>query len=215
MGYPYSSIWGRTHKTINGQRVYTADGLPVRSDDIELLGEGVHDLTAGITNDFRYRSFTLSVLVDIKMGADLFSGTNLTAYGNGLHPATLEGREEGLTLVGVDEAGEAATFTIEPEDVQDYYSRIAGEIADEFIYDASFAKLRSVQLGYNVPASVLDNTPFSAVSVSLVGRNLLLLWSNVDNTDPESTYTTSNNQGLEWFGVPQYRSYGFNVNVKL
>ncbi|WKN30717.1 SusC/RagA family TonB-linked outer membrane protein [Porifericola rhodea] len=215
IGYPYASIWGRTHKTINGQKVYDEDGLPVRSDDIELLGSGVHDFTAGLTNSFRYKNFTFNALIDIKTGADLFSGTNLNAYSLGLHQNTLEGRENGLSFSGVDEDGEAATFTIEPENVQDYYSRVASQITEEFIYDASFAKLRSIQVGYNLPNSWLSSTPFSTVTVSAVGRNLLLLWSNVDNIDPESTYSTNNNsQGLEWMGVPQYRSYGFNVNIK-
>jgi len=215
VGYPYASLWGRRHKTIDGQKVYDADGLPVRSDDIELLGSGIHNFTSGITNSFRYKNITFSALIDIKTGGDLFSGTNLSGFGNGLHKATLEGREGGLSFSGVDQDGEAATFNIAPEDVQDYYSRIAGDITEQFIYDASFAKLRSIQIGYAIPGSLLQNTPFTAANVSLVGRNLLLLWSNVENTDPESTYNVNNNsQGLEWFGIPQYRSYGFNVNIK-
>jgi len=61
---------------------------------------------------------------------------------------------------------------------------------------------------------MLESTPFSEVSLSLVGRNLLLLMSKVDNIDPESTYSNGNDQGLEMFGVPQTRSFGFNLNVK-
>ena len=214
VGYPYSSIWGRRHKTIDGQKVYDDNGLPVRSDDIELLGNGVPDFTSGITNSLRYKNFTLSALIDIRTGADLFSGTNLNAYSRGLHQNTLEGRENGLTFTGVDQEGEQQTFEIAPEDVQDYYQRLASDITEEFIYDASFAKLRSVQIGYRLPRTVLDKTPFTSANVSLVGRNLLLLWSNVENTDPESTYNTSNSQGLEWFGLPQYRSYGVNVSLR-
>ena len=61
---------------------------------------------------------------------------------------------------------------------------------------------------------MLKNTPFAGVSISLVGRNLLLLYSKVDNIDPESTYSNDNAQGLEWFGAPQSRSFGFDLNVK-
>jgi TonB-linked SusC/RagA family outer membrane protein len=214
VGFPYSSIWGRRHRTINGQKVYDENGLPVRSEDIELLGEGVHDITSGITNNLRYKNITFSALVDLRVGADLFSGTNLTAYSTGLHQNTLEGRENGLTFTGVDVEGEQQTFTIDPENVQDYYQRLASDITEEFIYDASFAKLRSLQIGYMLPNSILDSTPFTSANISLVGRNLLLLWSNVENTDPESTYTTSNSQGLEWFGIPQYRSFGVNVSLR-
>ena len=214
VGFPYSSIWGRRHKTIDGQKVYDENGLPIRSDDIELLGNGVHDFTAGITNSLRYKNFTLSALIDIKTGADLFSGTNLNAYSRGLHQNTLVGRENGLSFTGVTQDGDEQTFEIAPEDVQDYYQRIASDITEEFMYDASFAKLRSLQIGYRLPRAILDKTPFTGANVSLVGRNLLLLWSNVENTDPESTYTTSNSQGLEWFGLPQYRSYGVNVSLR-
>ena len=52
--------------------------------------------------------------------------------------------------------------------------------------------------------------------VSLVGRNLWLISSDVDNVDPESTFRNDQNGiGLEHSGVPQTRSIGFNINVRL
>jgi hypothetical protein len=40
------------------------------------------------------------------------------------------------------------------------------------------------------------------------------LWSNVPNIDPESGYTSAGNaQGLEYFAMPQTRSFGFNLSV--
>jgi len=55
-----------------------------------------------------------------------------------------------------------------------------------------------------------------SASVSLVGRNLLLLYKDKRNNyfDPESSYTNGNAQGLEAFGVPRTRSLGVNVTVK-
>jgi hypothetical protein len=75
-------------------------------------------------------------------------------------------------------------------------------------------KLRQLVFGYNFPRTLLDRTPFTAASLSFVGRNLWLIHSKVDNIDPESTYDNTNGQGLEYFGVPQSRTYGFNLNVK-
>jgi hypothetical protein len=47
-----------------------------------------------------------------------------------------------------------------------------------------------------------------------VGRNLALLWSKVPNIDPESAYSTSGtSQGLEFFALPQTRSFGVNIAV--
>ena len=50
--------------------------------------------------------------------------------------------------------------------------------------------------------------------ISLVGRNLWTLYSKVPLVDPESSYTSGNAQGLEQFGLPATRSWGFNVNIQ-
>jgi len=210
----YSAIVGYTHKMIDGQLVYTEDGYPVQSDDLRVLGFGVHPYTTGLTNTFAWRGFNLSFLVDMKFGGDLYSGTNASTVGSGMHKMTLQGRDgEGITVSGVDEEGVANTWTIAPENLQDYWGRY-NDIADYFVEDASFIKLRQFTFGYNFPGTLLERTPFTSASLSVVGRNLWLIHSNVDNVDPESTYNASNGQGLEWFGVPQTRSFGVNLNLK-
>lgn len=217
----YSVIVGREHLRINGQKVYDADGLPVWDPKMRVLGSGIHPWGGGIQNNFSYKNFNFGFLVDFKFGGDIFTGTNSTAYSSGMHKATLEGRETGLTINGVDEDGNAQTWNILPNTaenaeeitVQNYYGRLS-QISEYFVEDADFVKLRSLTVGYQIPARYLSNLPFSDASVSLVGRNLWLIHSKVDNVDPESTYNTSNGQGLEWFGVPQTRSFGLNVNLK-
>jgi hypothetical protein len=47
-----------------------------------------------------------------------------------------------------------------------------------------------------------------------VARNLLLIYSQVKNVDPESNYSNGNAQGLENFGVPPTRSFGLNLMVR-
>jgi hypothetical protein len=74
--------------------------------------------------------------------------------------------------------------------------------------------LRQLTFGYSVPRSLLAKTPFQALSLSFVARNLLLLYSKVPNIDPESNYSNGNGQGLENFGIPTTRSYGFNLSVR-
>ncbi len=213
VGQPLGLIAGYTHKTINGQKVYDANGYPVRSDEYEILGEGRQPFSAGLNNSFKYKNFNLDVLIDMRSGGSMYSGTNVIAYAFGMHEETLPGRENGLTVSGVDVDGNPLTVEIPAENMAAYYGRY-NDITEYFVYNASFAKLRQLSVGYTFPTSLLANTPISNATISFVGRNLLLLWSDVPNVDPESTYTAnSGSQGLEYFALPPVRSYGFNLSV--
>ncbi|MDH3245400.1 MAG: TonB-dependent receptor, partial [Saprospiraceae bacterium] len=206
-GFPYSAIMGfRYVRDASGNIQLDDNGLPMQGD-FGVLGVGVHDLTGGINNTIRYKELSLSFLLDFKSGGDIYSGTNRTAYGAGLHMKTLEGRESGTVTLA-----DGQTTTLAPNDVQDYWSRVAS-ITEEFVYDASFLKLRQLTLSYSLPRSIIGNTPFTRASVAFVGRNLWLISSNVDNIDPEATYDNGNGQGLEWYGVPQTRTFGFDLNL--
>jgi len=212
LGQRLGLIAGYRHQTINGQKVYDENGFPVRGD-FEVLGEGRHPFSAGLSNNIRYKNFNVSFLIDMRDGGSLYSGTNVLAYAFGTHKETLEGRENGLTVSGVDPEGNPLTVDIPRDQVQAYYGRY-NDITEYFVYNASFAKLRELSIGYTFPQSLLDKTPIRTANLSLVGRNLLLLWSSVPNVDPESAYTASaNQQGLEFFALPPVRNMGFNLSM--
>ncbi len=204
-GKPYSSIMGfRYARDDNGNIMLDDDGLPMRGD-FDLLGQGVHPFTMGVNNTFSFKNFSFSFLIDGKFGGDIYAATNAFAYLRGLHQNTLEGRETGEIRLP-----DGNTTKLEPQNVQDYWGRVFN-ISEEFVQDASFIKLRQFTLGYRLPSAFVSKTPFNSASISLVGRNLLLLYSQVDNIDPESTYSNGNAQGLEMFGVPQTRSFGVDL----
>ena len=108
VGENYGSLYGVSYeRDANGTIMYNidADGVPRAVEgERKILGEGVPPLTLGFTNSFRYKNLNLNFLIDGKFGGQVFSGTNTTVYGNGLHKKTLEGRETGLTVSGIDAA---------------------------------------------------------------------------------------------------------------
>ncbi|WP_277478897.1 SusC/RagA family TonB-linked outer membrane protein [Catalinimonas alkaloidigena] len=214
VGRPYGIIKGYRMKTNeNGQVVFnTNSGYEVRSD-IEELGLGVPPLTMGMTNDFRYKNFSLNVLLDGKFGNSIYS--NLAQYSHrfGLTKATLPGRENGLQLSGVDEEGNPYERVVPIEELDTYYDNHKN-YTDIFVYNGSFIKLRQVIFSYNLPVEKLDFIKLQSASISLVGRNLAILHKHTDLFDPESSYTNGNAQGLEAFGVPRTRSFGVNLMVK-
>ena len=221
-GQPYGQIVGYTYKKHNGQVVFDANGLPMKSENKEVLGSGVYKTTGGWRNDFSYKNWSLAFLLDFKLGAKIFSGTNMGLYSTGLHKNTLEGREndpktDKIVGQGVTQnaAGEYVTNT-KGVSAYDYWTSITSQsIADEFVYNASFLKLRELSLGYTLPKSLLaQQNAIKSVTVSFIARNLWTIIKHTDNIDPESAYNNSNAQGLELNGYPATRSFGFNVNVK-
>ncbi|WP_192085261.1 SusC/RagA family TonB-linked outer membrane protein [Algoriphagus sp. Y33] len=220
VGEPLGMIAGFKQLEIDGQKVYDDNGYPVATDGYETIAQGRHPISAGFSNTFSYKGFRMYFLIDVRSGGYMMSGTNSSAYSRGLHENTLVGRDGGLTISGVNLAGEPMEWTIpanptnsEEYLLDQYYQRYA-QITENVVYDASFAKLREFTFGYTFPAKVIGKTPLQSLTLSFVGRNLALLWSNVPNVDPESAYANDgNSQGLEYFGLPTNRSFGFNLSA--
>ncbi len=216
VGQPFGAITGVTQKMLNGKPVFTAEGLPVRNDAYSKIGESVAAFTGGLNNNFSYKSFNMSFLIDMKMGGDIHSGTNQSIDQWGFSQRSLQGRlgEAPLKVEGVNEKGEALNLTLTPQQAAAYWGNLGGRNAAAYIYDASFVKLRQFTIGYNLPRSIVSKTPFQALGLSVVARNLAILWKNVPNIDPESAYSFNGGaQGLDYFALPSSRSVGLNLNV--
>ncbi|MFC4873753.1 SusC/RagA family TonB-linked outer membrane protein [Negadavirga shengliensis] len=224
-GHPFGVLAGWVQKrSPDGQPVFEPNGAPVQSDQMEIIGNGIPDFTGGLNNSITFKNFNLSALIDFRVGGDIYSGTNVRLTQWGLHKQTLQGRagEAPLTVSGVVQAGtdsqgnpiyESFEKTLTPGEANNYWNQMGNRVQDYFVYDGSFAKLRQITFGYNFPRTILDKTPFTNLNLSFVGRNLSILWKNVDNIDPESAYSSGNGQGLDYFGMPQTRTYGFNLRA--
>jgi len=222
IGLPYGQIMGFAYKRdARGNKIFS-DGVtnPAPAGEPEQtglrpLGSTVYKQTGGFTNEFHYRDFSLTLLIDFKYGAKIYSGTNLLLYYYGLQKATLQGREGGFIGKGVMENGHPNTTSVPSQQYfQDISAGGTDHIAEEFVYDASFIKWRAAALGYTFPASVLKKKFIKGLTISLVGRNLATLMKHTPNIDPESSINNTNGQGLELTGYPATRSLGFNLNFK-
>jgi flagellar basal body rod protein FlgB len=88
-------------------------------------------------------------------------------------------------------------------------------VAEEFVYDASYVKLREVVLAYQLPSSLLGTLPVRSARVSVFGRNLALLHKNTPGFDPSAAnFTNSINRGREAFAFPSTRSIGAGLKVQ-
>jgi TonB-linked SusC/RagA family outer membrane protein len=217
VGRPYSIIKGyKPLKDANGNTVYNVSGgsATIARGPLEELGQGVHPWAAGISNDFKYKNISFSFLIDGKFGGSLYSGTDLYGTRMGLTKLTLDGRESGLPIKGVDTNGNPVDMVIAPENLRTYYDGLRN-ISSTFVYDASFIKLRQVIIGYQLPLEKIKSlSKLQGASISFVARNLFILYKKTPNVDPESVFSAGNAQGVEQFGVPKTRSFGLSLNVK-
>lgn len=240
-GEEYGSIMGRSFlRDSKGKMILDGNKLPQYSTRDTRLGNSQYRWFGGITNRFSYKRISLTILLDIKQGGNIYSMTNLLAYASGLQKGTLEGREgwarseqervavgappnewtpkTGLELQGVQQnpAGggggrpqsKEVTVFVDP---QLYWQRVTGNIPEPFIYDASFVKVRQLNIDYTLPHL---NKMIKEVTISLVARNPFILSKHIPNVDPESSYNNVNGQGLEYGALPTRRSYGINLNAK-
>ena len=214
IGQSYGTIVGtRVQKDAGGNTVFNSTtGLPVATG-LEVLGNGVAPLTMGLSNEFRYKDFSLNVLIDGKFGNKIFSLMEVYGTRLGLLKTTLPGRENGLQLSGVDQQGQSYSRVVPVAGLRSYYDN-QKSYSELFLHDGGFVKLRQVVLSYNIPVKSLKMLDLQAASISFVGRNLLILYKETDNFDPESSFTNGSSQGFESFGLPRTRSFGINLMVK-
>ena len=208
--------------SVSGERIISAQGLPLQDPDgRKKIGNFQPDFLLGWGHNISYKNLSFSALLDIRKGGDIFSFSNSIAAANGNAFYTRDDRLEwyagagGYVAEGITETGESNTVEVDP---QTYWQNVGGRgslYAEEFLYDGSFIKLRELTLGYTLPNKILDNTFINSVRVSLVGRNLFILYKNTPGFDPESTFNAGNAQGIEAFAFPSTRSVGFNVNISL
>lgn len=218
VGQEYSQIVGRTIKRdANGRDIMDAKGLPIVPTDVKAFGSGIQRWTTGITNTFTYKALTLSAQVDGKFGGMIYSNTNYNLEHRGMSYRSLLGRADGVVLPGVTETGEENKVLVTADQVNNRNIIVRRRDAlDDYLYDASFIKLRYVSLTYNLPRALYAKIGFiKGASVSLVGRNLQILMKHTPGIDPETNLSAGNDQGLESSQLPPTRSYGFNVNLKL
>lgn len=209
-GGAFGDIYGYAYQRDNNGNVIIGDeGVPVRSEDMVLLGNNQPDWMLGWNNTFTYKNFTFNFMLDMRKGGDVYMGSIRSGAGNGSLEMTLDGRENGMVVPGVLADGSNNTQTVSAEK---YWNGISG-ITEAWMYDATNIRLRELSLGYTFPKALISKTPFTNLKLSFVARNLFMIYSKTKGFDPEAAYTSGNAQGIEYGSMPTMRSLGFNLNV--
>jgi TonB-linked SusC/RagA family outer membrane protein len=218
VGQPFGTIVGTLMKRDpkSGQIVYNRSShVPVATTADQKLGNSVAPYTMGLTNEFRYKRFSLNILLDGKFGNKIFSLFEVYATRMGKLKSTVPGRANGLELKGVDQSGAPYDTVITQAGgvLRNYYDNNKS-YSELFLHDGSFIKLRQVIFSYSLPVSGIKTVKIQSANISFVARNLFILYKKTPDFDPEQSFTNSNAQGFESIGLPRTRSYGLNLAIK-
>lgn len=228
-GLPYSVIFGDAfQRTEDGELIIGSNGWPLQDDTRRALGDPNPDWTMGLRNTFSFKGLTLSALLDFRQGGDTWCGTCgiMDYFGTSALSADERGDVvvfDGVVNTGSDEnptyvpnTQAVALASADPAASYTSFYRVRygfGGISEMSIFDTSWLRLRELSLSYALPKSILGDS-FDSVVISLAGRNL---WLNTDypGVDPETNLTgDSNGYGLDYFNMPNTRSYTASVKLK-
>ncbi|PSL47197.1 TonB-linked SusC/RagA family outer membrane protein [Chitinophaga niastensis] len=93
-GKQYGALYGKAYLRDDQNRiVVNADGTPGIDPNKKVLGYYTPKWTGGINNNFSFKGFNVSFLIDTKQGGSIWSGTNATGMGTGVLAATMPGRD--------------------------------------------------------------------------------------------------------------------------
>ncbi|PSR56418.1 SusC/RagA family TonB-linked outer membrane protein [Adhaeribacter arboris] len=212
VGKPLASVRGFDYRRDDQGRIITSNGRFLQGN-LVTYGSAVPTHTGGWLNTFNFKGFRVFAQIDFKAGHKLVSNSNFNWYRHGLHKESLVGRDGGVIMDAVNPDGSPNTIAVP---AQDFYTLYRGtSVATPFVYNASFVRWRTLSVGYDLSRFV--NTSFiKGLNLNAFVNNLLMIKKYVDNLDPESQYSASDNlNGLETHALPTTRSYGLNINIKI
>ena len=213
-GFQTDGIYQTGDTTVGGAQAGDVRIIDQNGDNVidisdrTIIGNPNPDYTFGINLSVRYKSFSLSALVNGVYGNDIING-NLIQMGNA----------EGLFRNILSDAYHGAW---RPEKPSNSYPRIGYlgndgpeflAISDRYVEDGSYLRLNNVTLGYDLP--VKKNNTIKGANIYVTGQNLLTL-TNYSGYDPEITsfMWTGLISGVDWNGPPNSRNIliGLNLN---
>ncbi|MBL7698849.1 MAG: SusC/RagA family TonB-linked outer membrane protein [Chitinophagaceae bacterium] len=216
-GLPYGNIVGYGFKrTPTGEKWLTANGIYQHDDTLSVLGNMQPDFIGGLTNTFTFKGFTLSALIDFRIGGEIFSYSKATQTYSGTAKYTENG--DNLISDGVIEGpdGKFTKSTIVVGRMNYYTSMGWGNISEAFVLPADYVALRELSIGYTI-GKFFKGTVLNNARLSVVGRNLFYIYRDSEfktlGISPENAFNSSTTaQGFEVPTAPTTRSLGVNLS---
>jgi TonB-linked SusC/RagA family outer membrane protein len=233
MNQLYTKHYNRNDK---GELLVNNNGRLVNDTKSGPIGTGFHPVgsaipkfTGGWNNTFSYKNLSLGVFIDYKFGGTVLSSTLLNMTRQGLSKLSLQNRETGLIVPGVNATtGQPNTVPVTvsgdaqhnfQNTLQNYWTDFRNnQIGDPFTFKSDFIKLRTVSLTYNFSGLMKKVAMMNFVkglSLTASVRNAAIIYKDLPGLDPEAIQSSGDTRaGYENSSLPTTRNFNATLNVK-
>ncbi|WP_335966728.1 SusC/RagA family TonB-linked outer membrane protein [Galbibacter sp. PAP.153] len=227
-GEPFGSLVGQAYQRdeASGKILLDDENMPLYTDATHNFGTVLPDFNGGFQNNIRIGQFNIAAMIDFQGGGQFFSRSKMLSVRTGQDILTVATNDNGMNVrdpledgggvkvTGISAStGEDVTAYV---DARSYYRNVIGRrIYEEWLYDASYVKLREVRVQYNLGEKIMEKLPFSTMSLALIARNPAMIWQKAPKGINPSEISTGA-QAISWYEsgqLPSVRSFGVNLNV--
>lgn len=173
----------------------------INASDYVVAGNYQPKFEFGLTNNFYYGNWDASILVQGRVGGDL-----LSIGSRGWNRATNDTRFNYMDSWLKD----AYWSETDPGNgkVPAFYSAVTSEYDTNWMYSATYLRLKNISLGYNIP---VKKTVLNRLRVYVSCDNVYMWDSYYPGFSPEAA--TQDNASADWGSYPQARTLSFGLSA--
>jgi hypothetical protein len=216
---------GYVRDSATGKVMLDASNMPMWESNRN-FGSVLPEFTGGWQNTVSWKNFDLSAVIDFQSGGQFFSWTKMLAVKSGQAAETATMNDKGKNIRdplpdggGVKVTGISAASKQEVTayvNARTYYRNTLGnKIYEEWLFDASYVRMREIRLGYTFTRANFAKLPFKSINLALITRNPFMIWQEAPKgLNPAELATGASS--LNWLETGQLataRSFGLNLNV--
>ena len=222
--YKYVTVTDESSPYYGKVVVNATTGYPTYdSSQTEVIGKADPDFTMGFNSNIRFKNLSLGLSFDWRHGGLMYSATKGSARFSGNDEDTMYNMRDAWVYpdsVYKDSDGQYHENNIPVNAYYNlngiWYSNYNYTAYRDNLLDKSYLKLRELNLTYKLPQKWFENVGWlSSVSVSVIGRNLLMWTPRQGLIDPDTTNYGNDltSEYGEYFSAPSTRTVGGSIKI--
>ncbi|MFD2162338.1 SusC/RagA family TonB-linked outer membrane protein [Paradesertivirga mongoliensis] len=212
-GQPYSgTIYKKSRNGIvlqggDTEWLDTNNDHVIDDNDLVIAGNMLPDFYFGISNDFRYKSFSLNIMFNGQFGNKVY---NQVANSQNANTSTYTPPMWDAATTSWKRQGDITKFPLITR--TNTRGSISSGYNSMYLEDGSFIRLQSLRFAYQLKPSIAQKVKLKNAQLYVFGTNLAM-WTNYSGYDPEFSSNNPLVRGIDNGRYPKRREFGLGLNV--